>query len=226
MGRRTGLRGSIGAEQGRLVTFCGGDSRHRSCSAGSCRLFQRHSRIGALGSGQTLKLCNQLIVACNLVAIAEALALANAFDMDLESLPAALAGICRLPTTADLWCPNGTAADQACAREMSLMRKDIDTVMELATSAHYEFPLAGAARNIYRHACERGLSHETWPRFSRCTCREERRRETSDSPLPNHPGDPRVYQATLSCLMDGTIMLFEYASVLERAKVVSRAHGP
>jgi 3-hydroxyisobutyrate dehydrogenase-like beta-hydroxyacid dehydrogenase len=71
--------GVTGAEQGRLIIFCGGSPRDIDRLAPALdALAQRHTRIGELGTGQTLKLCNQLIVATNLVAIAEALALARA----------------------------------------------------------------------------------------------------------------------------------------------------
>ena len=55
-------------------------------------LAQRITRVGELGAGQTLKLCNQLIVASNLVAIAEALTLAAENGLDPGILPDALTG--------------------------------------------------------------------------------------------------------------------------------------
>ena len=85
--------GATGAEQRKLVIFCGGSAPDIDRLDGVFRaISQRHQRIGELGSGQTLKLCNQLIVATNLVAIAEAFALARASGLDLTMIPDALAG--------------------------------------------------------------------------------------------------------------------------------------
>lgn len=43
-------------------------------------------RMGDVGSGAAAKLCNQVIVASNMAAIGESLALARAYDLDLERL--------------------------------------------------------------------------------------------------------------------------------------------
>jgi 3-hydroxyisobutyrate dehydrogenase len=85
--------GTVGAEQGRLVVLCGGHPEDIALLAPVfSSLAQRVTRIGELGSGQTLKLCNQLIVASNLLAIAESLALARASGLDMTTVVDALSG--------------------------------------------------------------------------------------------------------------------------------------
>ncbi|MBW8910575.1 MAG: NAD(P)-dependent oxidoreductase [Sphingomonas sp.] len=85
--------GVKGAENGELVILAGGEPSDVETVHPllSC-LGKRVCHLGPLGAGQAAKLCNQLIVAINVVAIAEALALARANGLDISALPDALAG--------------------------------------------------------------------------------------------------------------------------------------
>jgi 3-hydroxyisobutyrate dehydrogenase/2-hydroxy-3-oxopropionate reductase len=85
--------GVRGAELGDLVALCGGDEE----AVASVRpvlsvLAKRVCHLGPLGSGQAAKLCNQLIVTANIMAIAEALVLGREQGLDIAALPDALAG--------------------------------------------------------------------------------------------------------------------------------------
>jgi 3-hydroxyisobutyrate dehydrogenase-like beta-hydroxyacid dehydrogenase len=85
--------GVSGAEAGELVVLSGGDAADlEAVRAMLSPLARKVHHLGPLGAGQAAKLCNQLIVAVNVVAIAEALALARAHHLDLAALPQALAG--------------------------------------------------------------------------------------------------------------------------------------
>lgn len=85
--------GVNGAESGELVIFCGGDERDvNEAKPILDPLAKRICHLGPVGSGQAAKLCNQLIVAVNVVAIAEALRLGRAQELDLGALTDALAG--------------------------------------------------------------------------------------------------------------------------------------
>lgn len=83
--------GVKGAETGELVILCGGDARSIDRLGPVFEpLSRRVCRLGPLGSGQAAKLCNQLIVALNVLAIAEALSLGRQFGLDLPTLPKVL----------------------------------------------------------------------------------------------------------------------------------------
>jgi 3-hydroxyisobutyrate dehydrogenase len=154
--------GATGAAQGKLVIFCGGSTADVDrLGPLFAALAQRVTRVGELGSGQTLKLCNQLIVASNLVAIAEALTLAAANGLDPKILPDALTG-----GFADS-IPLQIFGRRMAARvrnpklgELALMLKDLDAVEALARERHVELPLAAAALRVYRHAADAGFIHE------------------------------------------------------------------
>jgi 3-hydroxyisobutyrate dehydrogenase len=85
--------GVPGAEQGTLVIMAGGEETAiEKAKPVLAAISKRVTRMGPIGAGQTTKLCNQIIVGCNIAAIAEAMRLAKASNVDATLLPAALAG--------------------------------------------------------------------------------------------------------------------------------------
>ena len=93
MGRCTGLGRSDRAAAGKLVIFCGGDSNDiERARALFDAMAQRVTHFGAAGNGQAAKVCNQVIVAVSLTAIAESLNLAEAMSLDPLQLVEALTG--------------------------------------------------------------------------------------------------------------------------------------
>jgi 3-hydroxyisobutyrate dehydrogenase len=154
--------GVVGAEAGKLVIFCGGEPRDIDLAQPVfAALAQRFARIGALGTGQTLKLCNQLIVSANLVAISESLALARCNGLDITVLPAALAGGFADSLPLQVF---GTRMAAGVTRpvlgEIGLMLKDLREVSSIAQGCGCDFPLLTTALRAYEAADERGLAHE------------------------------------------------------------------
>ena len=85
--------GTVGAEQGTLVIFAGGDAQTiQDLSLIYNILSQRVTCMGNTGTGQATKICNQLIVAANSTLIAEAVALAAKAGVDTRLLAPAHAG--------------------------------------------------------------------------------------------------------------------------------------
>jgi len=85
--------GVAGAEQGTLAIMAGGDEalidHVRPVLA---HLSQRVTRMGPIGSGQATKIGNQMIVSCNVLVIAEVLALLEKAGVDSTQIPEALKG--------------------------------------------------------------------------------------------------------------------------------------
>ena len=85
--------GVAGAEQGTLVMMAGGDEADiQRIEPILAPLSQRLTRMGGIGTGQVTKICNQMIVSCNAMVIAEMIALAQQSGVDAEKIPNALAG--------------------------------------------------------------------------------------------------------------------------------------
>lgn len=151
--------GATGAEQGKLVIFCGGPESEIDRLVPVLRTFaQRITRVGELGAGQTLKLCNQLIVATNLVAIAESLSLARASGLELPPIPDALTG--GFADSLPLQIFGRRMAEGVTSPvlgELALMLKDLNAVDQLASAHRRELPMTRAALDIYRRAESQGL---------------------------------------------------------------------
>jgi len=85
--------GVAGAEQGNLAIMAGGSAEHIELArVVLAPLYQQLTHMGAVGSGQITKICNQMIVSCNVLVIAEMMALAKQAGVDAGQIPAALAG--------------------------------------------------------------------------------------------------------------------------------------
>jgi 3-hydroxyisobutyrate dehydrogenase len=154
--------GATGAENRKLVIMCGGSPGDIARLGPLFGAFsQRVTRIGGLGAGQTLKLCNQLIVATNLVAISEAFKLASVSGLDLETIPEALAGGFADSIPLQIF---GRRMAQGVFTpvlgELALMLKDLSAAQDLAREHGSVLPMTLAALEVYHEAAKRGLIHE------------------------------------------------------------------
>ncbi len=85
--------GVKGAEQGDLAIMAGGNSNAIDIARIVLKpLYQQLTHMGGVGSGQVTKICNQMIVSCNVLVIAEMMALAKQTGVNTEKIPEALAG--------------------------------------------------------------------------------------------------------------------------------------
>jgi len=85
--------GVIGATEGTLAIMVGGAGATLKQALPLLEvLSQRVTHMGDSGSGQASKVCNQMLVSCNLLAMAEVLALAERSGVDASKLPLALKG--------------------------------------------------------------------------------------------------------------------------------------
>src|SRR6188474_1877411 len=76
--------GSMGAQKGQLTIFCGGDEADvRRAISVTSPYAKRAERVGGPGSGQMMKMVNQIAVAGALLALCEGLAFAEKAGLDL-----------------------------------------------------------------------------------------------------------------------------------------------
>jgi 3-hydroxyisobutyrate dehydrogenase len=85
--------GVAGAEQGNLAIMAGGSREHIDLARiVLAPLYKQLTHMGEVGSGQITKICNQMIVSCNVLVIAEMMALAKQAGVDAQQISVALAG--------------------------------------------------------------------------------------------------------------------------------------
>jgi 3-hydroxyisobutyrate dehydrogenase len=146
--------GVSGARAGRLIVFVGGEAEDIPRAAPVFdALAQRVTHMGAQGSGQITKSCNQQIVACNLMVIAEMIAFAERAGIDTSRLPAALAGGFADSLPLQLFGPRMAAhVDTPRLGAVSTFRKDIEQVVRLIHERDGTAPVTAAALGRYREA--------------------------------------------------------------------------
>ena len=142
------------ARAGKLIVFAGGDADDiaRATSLFGA-LSQRVTHMGGHGAGQLAKSCNQMIVACNLVTIAEMLAFASKSGIDATRLPGALAGGFADSLPLQIFGPRMAAGiETPRIGGLGTFRKDIDQVARLAGECGAYAPMASRAAEVMLEA--------------------------------------------------------------------------
>ena len=147
MDRLTCFRGTVGAEQGTLVIFAGGDAQTiQDLSLIYNILSQRVTCMGNIGTGQATKICNQLIVAANSTLIAEAVALAAKAGVDIALLAPALAGGFADSKPFQILSPRmATHLFEPVQWKVQTLSKDLNNVVQLAAQHQLDIPVAARA---------------------------------------------------------------------------------
>ena len=160
--------GTAGAHQGTLTLMVGGDERTLADARPALDPFAGLVvHVGGPGMGQVVKLCNNLIYAAQMVATAEATALAVTSGVDLVKLHEVLVhstGDCvavrtRLPVP-------GVVADSPASHGWKpgfmtdLMAKDLDLALAYAARAKVPVPSTAGARQLLSAASGAGYGRE------------------------------------------------------------------
>ncbi|RYE63731.1 MAG: NAD(P)-dependent oxidoreductase, partial [Oxalobacteraceae bacterium] len=125
--------GPIGAKNAALSIMVGGDRAAFDRAEPVLRAMGTTiSHVGALGAGQTVKLCNQLVCAINIQAVCEALALGRASGVDLSQMRDVLLGGSASSWMLEKLGPAMIAGDAAAGFRIDLMLKDLRLVLEMA----------------------------------------------------------------------------------------------
>lgn len=153
--------GTIGAQAGTLTIMVGGSSANLDQVRPYLdHLGKRITLMGDIGSGQTTKLINQTIVACTTMVLAEALGLAKRTGLDVEALPAALAGG-RADSTIlqQLW-PRMVESDFAPTGTIQSMLKDLKLVQALGQTVHAAMPITAIVSELHQWLISTGFAKE------------------------------------------------------------------
>ena len=168
---RTGMRwidapvsgGTPGAEVGTLAIMAGGAladiERVRPLLA---HLGQRLTRMGEVGAGQVTKVCNQMIVACNALVIAEVVALAERSGVDAGLIAPALAGGFADSRPLQILVPQmAESRFEPVKWHVRTLLKDLDTAVRLSREQGSAAPISGLAAQLMRlHGSQGHLEHD------------------------------------------------------------------
>ncbi|VEE16670.1 NAD(P)-dependent oxidoreductase [Ectopseudomonas mendocina] len=168
---RTGMRwvdapvsgGTPGAEAGTLAIMAGGRAedveRVRPVLA---HLGQRLTRMGEVGAGQVTKVCNQMIVACNALVIAEVVALAERAGVNASLIAPALAGGFADSKPLQILAPQMAASQfEPIKWHVRTLLKDLDTAVKLSREQGSATPMSGLAAQLMRlHGSQGNLERD------------------------------------------------------------------
>lgn len=155
--------GVPGAEAGTLAIMAGGRGEDvevlRPLLA---HLGQRVTHMGAVGAGQVAKVCNQMIVACNALVIAEVVGLAERSGVDARLLAPALAGGFADSRPLQILAPQmAESRFEPVKWHVRTLLKDLDTATKLAREEGGAVPMSGLAAQLMRlHGDMGNLEHD------------------------------------------------------------------
>lgn len=155
--------GTPGAEAGSLAIMAGGRvediERVRPVLA---HLGQRLTRMGEVGAGQVTKVCNQMIVACNALVIAEVVALAESAGVDASLIAPALAGGFADSRPLQILAPQmAESRFEPIKWHVRTLLKDLDTAVKLSREQGSATPMSGLAAQLMRlHGSQGHLAHD------------------------------------------------------------------
>lgn len=148
-----------GAQAGTLAVMAGGDDAHVASIAPILAAYaSRVTHMGAVGAGQTTKLCNQAIVTATVAAIAEAVSLARRSGIDAAKLPEALAGGWADSTLLRTFVPRMTQDGLDPIGALKTFQKDVDTVAAAAQQTGTPMPVSGTVQQLLRLGAAMGLA--------------------------------------------------------------------
>lgn len=150
--------GVAGAEQGTLAIMCGGEAadieRIRPVLA---PLSQRATHMGPVGAGQVTKVCNQMIVGCNLMVLAEMMALAKVSGVEADKIPEALAGGFADSPPMQITGPLMAAeSDPDPKWHVRTLLKDLDMAVAQSQRQGSATPMSGLAAQLMRQHGSKG----------------------------------------------------------------------
>jgi 3-hydroxyisobutyrate dehydrogenase len=153
--------GSMGAQAGTLTCFVGGRieafDRATPYLDAYCR---RAELVGGTGSGQTLKLANQIAVAGSLLGLCEALAFADRAGIDLALARELLATGAAGSWAFDNYGPKIVARDWSPGFSVKNQRKDLDYALRTAAEIGADVPGSALVDRLLARLEEEGRGEE------------------------------------------------------------------
>ena len=142
--------GDWGAKKGELVFMIGGDEETLKAVEPILGVMgKRWFLLGPNGAGQTIKLAMNSILALQVEALAEALALVTAAGLKGEKLIEVLQSSMARSGVLDVKAPNLLKGEYPPSFPLRLMYKDISLALDLASKLGVTLPAARAARETY-----------------------------------------------------------------------------
>ncbi|RIX99735.1 NAD(P)-dependent oxidoreductase [Aureimonas flava] len=153
--------GAPAAAVGRLTLMMGGEAPEVERAREVLRAVAANmTHMGPAGAGQTTKLINQVLCACNFLAIAEATRLAQDAGVDAERIPAALAGGRADSRILQEFMGKMARRDLTPTGRIDNMLKDLEATQRFAMALRTPMPLTGLVAELHRIMVAAGIGGE------------------------------------------------------------------
>ncbi len=151
--------GDWGAKKGELIFMVGGDAATLKDAEPILSVMgKKWFHLGPHGAGQTIKLAMNLILALQVDALAEALALVTRAGLQGEKLVEVLESSMARSGVLDVKAPNLLKGEYVPSFPLRLMHKDLGLALDLADQLGVALPATAAARETYNYV--KGASKE------------------------------------------------------------------
>jgi 2-hydroxy-3-oxopropionate reductase len=153
--------GAPAAAEGRLTLMMGGESADVERARGLLSAVAANmTHMGPAGAGQTTKLINQVLCACQFLAVAEATRLALDAGVDAERIPAALAGGRADSRILQEFMGKMARLDLTPTGRIDNMLKDLEAVQGFAMSLRTPMPVTSLVADLHRMMVAAGMGAE------------------------------------------------------------------
>ena len=154
--------GTAGAEQGTLAIMAGGLASDIEIARVVLKpLYKQLTHMGDVGSGQVTKICNQMIVSCNVMVIAEMMALAKSSGVDATQIPQALAGGFADSKPLQIVGPEmATETFEPIKWRVQTLLKDLNMAVDLSTQQNNSIPMSGLAAQLMQLHANQGYMEQ------------------------------------------------------------------
>src|SRR6202048_3668781 len=144
--------GDWGAKKGELVFMGGGDSEAlKAVEPILSVLGKKWFHLGPNGAGQTIKLAMNMILALQVDALAEALALVTGAGLKGEKLVEVMQSSMARSGVLDIKAPNLLKGEYKPSFPLRLMHKDLSLALDLGNQIGVALPATAAAREVYSY---------------------------------------------------------------------------
>ena len=151
--------GDWGAKKGELVFMVGGEAETlKSVEPVLSVLGKKWFYLGPHGAGQTIKLAMNMILALQVDALAEAVALVTRAGLNAENLVEVMQSSMARSGVLDVKAPNLLKGEYKPSFPLRLMHKDLSLALDLANQIGVALPATAAARETYNYV--KGASKE------------------------------------------------------------------
>ncbi len=142
--------GVAGATQGTLAIMAGGTTKSIDIARKVLSpLYSQLTHMGEVGSGQITKVCNQMIVSCNVLVIAEMMALAEKAGVDTHKIAPALTGGFADSKPLQIVAPEmATATYEPIKWRVKTLLKDLNMATDLSQTHASSTPMTALAAQL------------------------------------------------------------------------------